>query len=64
MTAKELQARANEMGDCMKVDPSKATNYSGTQDNYMLLFLSRAFAFVPRHDLSNQFYQEDEVGAR
>lgn len=64
MTARQLQARANELGDCMKVDPTNATDYSGTQDNYMLLFLARAFAFVQRHNLSNQFYQEDEAGAR
>ena len=46
MTAKQSQARANESGDCMKVDPTNATDYSGTQDNDMPSFLARAFAFV------------------
>jgi len=64
LTAKELFARSNEMFDCASVDSGRAKDYFATQDTYIELFLRRMNSFIQRHDLMDQFYQEDEAGAR
>jgi hypothetical protein len=64
LTAKELLARSNEMADCATVDSDDARNYYELQSAYVELFLRRMNQFIERHNLMDQFYQEDEAGAR
>ena len=62
VTAKALEARIAELGQCMKTDKVQTARgrYSHGQRAYAIAELARMAEFMKRHALQAQFYQEDE----
>lgn len=60
----EIQARIDEMNDCMDVDPKSLLKYSDTLNYYAGMERNRVFSFITRHDLWSQFHSEDAQGKR
>jgi len=62
VTAKVLEARIAQLGQCMKTDKveSARSRYSYSQRAYVIAELARMAEFMKRHGLQAQFYQEDE----
>jgi hypothetical protein len=60
----EIQARIDEMNDCMGVDPKSLLKYSDTLNYYAGMERNRVFSFMKRHDLWSQFHSEDAQGKR
>jgi hypothetical protein len=60
VTAKALEARITELGQCMKTDKVLTARYSHGQRAYAIAELARMAEFMKRHGLQAQFYQEDE----
>jgi hypothetical protein len=64
VSAKALEARNAEFGQCEKTDSVIAARYSQAARAYGIAELARMGAFMERHSLTAQFYQEDEQGKR
>ncbi len=64
LTARQLNDRAYEMGQCAFVDPSHQDDYNHQLGLYGEARKDRYVAFVRRHHLEKEFYQEDEAGKR
>jgi hypothetical protein len=64
LTARQLNDRAYEMGQCAVVDPSRQDDYSRQLGLYGEARKDRFVSFVHRHHLEKEFYQEDEAGKR
>lgn len=65
-TMKEIFARMNEMTDCASVDPAPARQnaYLAVMTFYAEVGADRYRSFILRHNLWNQFMEEDEKGLR
>ncbi len=68
LTARELDARNAEMAQCLKTDKSLLTadpnRYIQARQAYFIAELARMAAFMQRHNLMSQFYDEDAQGKR
>jgi hypothetical protein len=53
-----------EMEDCRKVDPDNQRSYFNLSSEIIALRLTRISHFLDRHNLYQQFIQEDEEGKR
>ncbi|MGA2855399.1 MAG: hypothetical protein ABSE40_00935 [Candidatus Sulfotelmatobacter sp.] len=53
-----------EMLDCQKVDPAHAWNYSATGGEIVAEHATRLVSFLVRHQLWQQFKEEDAAGKR
>lgn len=64
LTADTLNARDVEFGECVRTDSVYAIRYSQAQQAYAIAELGRMANFMRRHNLTQQFLQEDEQGNR
>jgi hypothetical protein len=64
ITAKKLNARIDELSMCMRTDPTQSFRYEEGSRAFNIAILLRLGEFVSRHQLMNQFYQEDDKGQR
>jgi hypothetical protein len=64
VTAKELNARNKELGECVKTDSTFAVRYAEANRAYALAELGRMADYMQRHNLMSQFYDEDGQGKR
>jgi hypothetical protein len=64
VSAKTMDARMVEFDECLKTDSNQSGRYSQGSRAYTSAKLLRMAAFLQRHDLMAQFYQEDEQGKR
>lgn len=64
LTAETLNARNVEFGECVKTDSIQSVRYSQAQQAYALAELARIADFMRRHNLMQQFLQEDDEGDR
>jgi hypothetical protein len=64
VTAKTLEARVAELGQCEKTDSSQSGRYAQGSRAYVIAELARMANFMQRHGYAPQFYQEDEQGQR
>jgi hypothetical protein len=64
VSAKTLEARDTEFGQCEKTDSPFSVRYSQAARAYAIAELARMGHFMGRHSLTGQFYQEDEQGKR
>lgn len=64
VTAKTLDARIAELGQCVKTDSALSVRYSQGSRGYAIAELARMADFMQRHNLTEQFYQEDNQGKR
>lgn len=64
VSAKTMEGRRNEMMTCIKTDRVSANRYSEASRAYALAEIGRMAAYLRRHNLMAQFYQEDEDGQR
>jgi hypothetical protein len=53
-----------EMGQCEEVDKPNILRYQNVETEVLAVAEQREHAFLKRHDLLRQFYQEDEAGVR
>jgi len=60
----EINDRMKEMGECEKVDPVNRRRYSDTQCELGAEQTLRLMKFIQRHNLLDQFTDEDAVGKR
>jgi hypothetical protein len=63
-SARTLDARMSEMVECVKTDSWNSDRYAGAREAYMIAELARMSDYIKRHNLTDQFYQEDEQGER
>ena len=61
---KELAGRSVEMGTCAAVDPSYTERYSDAGTGLQAVIADRFAHFLERHNLMNQFLDEDAAGKR
>jgi hypothetical protein len=61
---KELNERAVEMGSCIAVDPANTERYSNVGMGLTAITGDRFGHFLLRHNLMNQFLDEDAAGKR
>lgn len=59
-----ISVRVREMIDCMKVDGQHSDAYDEVQRFYHDVMADRWHDFMKRHNLMNQFMQEDKKGIR
>ena len=64
VTAKTLEARIAELGQCVKTDSVQSVRYSQGSRAYAIAELERMSDFMQRHNMTAQFYQEDDQGKR
>jgi hypothetical protein len=64
VSAKTLEARVNELQQCIKTDSGQSTRYAEGSRAYAIALLLRISDFVQRNNLTQQFYQEDNQGKR
>lgn len=68
VTAKELDAREDELAQCLKTDKSLLTadpnRYIQARQAYFIAELTRMADYMKRHNQMAQFYDEDEQGKR
>ncbi len=68
LTAKEIDAREAELNQCLKTDQSlltaNPTRYIQARRAYSIAELVRMADYLKRHNLTGQFYEEDEQGKR
>ena len=64
VSAKKLNARNKELGQCVKTDSVSAMRYAEANRAYALAELGRMADFMRRHNLMSQFYEEDQAGKR
>jgi hypothetical protein len=64
LTAETLNARSVEFGQCVRTDSVEAARYSQAQRAYAIAELGRMADFMKRHNLIQQFLQEDDQGNR
>jgi hypothetical protein len=64
VTAKKLDVRINELSRCMLTDTAQSFRYEQGSRAYTIAEFMRMADFVSRHNLENQFYQEDDQGKR
>ena len=64
VTAKTLEARIAELGQCVKTDSVQSVRYSQGSRAYATAELERMSDFMQRHNMTAQFYQEDDQGKR
>lgn len=66
VSAKLLDARVTELMQCEKTDPKYEMQgrYERAVQAYRFAELGRIVDFMNRHQLTTQFYQEDEQGER
>jgi hypothetical protein len=64
VSAKTMDARMVEFDECMKTDSNQAGGYSQASRAYTSAKLVRGAGFLQRHNLMEQFYEEDEQGKR
>ncbi len=62
LSAQELLGRSNQMADCYA--RFKKNNFLQVSRGYYLVYQWRVYNFVNRHDLLQQFAQEDQAGKR
>jgi hypothetical protein len=61
---KTMDARIAEFDECIKTDGNQANRYSQAGRAYTSAKLGRMASFMQRHNLMEQFYQEDDQGKR
>jgi hypothetical protein len=64
VSAKTLEARNAEFMQCEKTDSVQSARYAQAARAYSIAELARMGAFMQRHSLTVQFYEEDEQGKR
>jgi hypothetical protein len=64
ITAKKLDSRIDELSMCMRIDSLQSFRYERGSRAYNIAMWFRMADFVSRHNLTNQFYQEDDQGQR
>jgi hypothetical protein len=64
VTAKTMDARRTELGVCDETDSVQANRYTQASRAYTVAEMSRMADYMQRHNLSAQFYQEDDQGKR
>jgi hypothetical protein len=64
VTSETLDARIAELGQCEKTSSIQSGRYVRAKSAYSLAELGRMAHFMQRHNLTAQFYQEDERGQR
>ena len=67
LSAKALEGRNAELSQCIKTDTgffNMRTRYTAGNRAYAMAELMRIAHFMDRHNLTGQFYQEDEQGKR
>ena len=64
IAAEKLDVRIEELSMCMRMVPAQSFRYEQGSRAYTIAEYSRMAAFVSRHNLLNQFYQEDDQGKR
>jgi hypothetical protein len=64
VTAKALDARRTELMVCMKTGSTQSNRYALASRAYAIAELGRMADFMQRHNLTAQFYQEDDQGKR
>src|SRR5579864_4829291 len=64
VSAKILEARNAEFAQCEKTDSVQDVRYARAARAYAIAELARMGDFMERHNLTGQFYQEDEQGKR
>jgi len=64
ISAKTLDARNSELGQCVKTDGVQSGRCSQAIRAYAIAQLGRISDFMQRHTLMSQFYQEDDQGKR
>jgi hypothetical protein len=64
LSAKTLDARNAELEQCEKTDSTQFGRYAQAARAYTSAELVRMACFILRHNLKEQFYQEDEQGKR
>ena len=62
LSAQELLARSDQMADCYA--RFKRSNFLQISRGYYLVYQWRVYNFVNRHDLLQQFAEEDQAGKR
>jgi hypothetical protein len=62
LSAQELLARSDQMAGCYA--RYKKNNFLQISRGYYLVYQWRVFNFVNRHDLLQQFAEEDQAGKR
>jgi hypothetical protein len=62
--SKTLVLTATEMNDCLRVDKGRSEQYLAIVHWLFAILFNRESDFLIRHHLLDQFYQEDEAGAR
>jgi hypothetical protein len=62
MSAQELMERSDQMAGCFA--RFKKSNFLQVSRGYYLVYQWRIYNFVNRHDLLQQFAQEDQAGKR
>jgi hypothetical protein len=64
VTARMLDARSAEFTECEKTDSNQAGRYAQAIRAYATAQLGRMAHYMQRHNLTAQFYQEDDQGQR
>ena len=64
VTAKELEARMKQLSQCTRTDKTQDTRYAEANRAYAIASLLRFANFMKRHNLTEQFFAEDEQGKR
>jgi hypothetical protein len=64
ITAKMLDARMKQLATCVRTDNMQDTRYSEAARAYAFASMIRMARFLNRHNLTEQFYSEDEQGQR
>jgi hypothetical protein len=64
VTARVLEARISEFGQCEKTDSVQSDRYAKAIRAYAIAELGRIADYMQRHNLTGQFYQEDDQGQR
>jgi hypothetical protein len=64
ISAKKLDARIDELSMCMRTDSVQSFRYEQGSRAYNIAMWERMADFISRHNLENQFYQEDDQGKR
>jgi hypothetical protein len=64
VSAKTLDARMKQLGQCTQTDKAQDTRYSEANRAYAIASLLRFANYMKRHNLTEQFFAEDEQGQR
>lgn len=64
VSAKMIEARSREFTQCVKTDNKQSDRYAQAARAYAIGELARMGDFMQRHNLTTQFYDEDEQGKR